>query len=748
MGTNWVSGDGDNEGIIIANDGKVGIGTSSPGGNLDVAGSIWQTGTGQSVFLGEGAGNSDDLSDNRNVFLGYRSGYSNSTGYYNTGTGYHALHSNTTGYSNTATGLNALFANIDGFYNTAAGAHALTSNTTGDNNTAYGYSALESNTTGNNSTAVGYNSLYSQTGNATDNDLNNTAIGYEALYTNNPTTDANGRYNVAVGHKALRQNSIGISNTAVGYQALYTNSIGSYNTANGYQALYSNTEGYRNIATGYHALYSNTTGYNNIATGYRALYSNTEGYYNIANGSSALYYNTTGHDNIANGFIALYSNTEGDNNIANGFSALYSNTEGDRNIANGTSALYYNTTGHNNIATGYRALYSNTDGDNNIATGSSALYHNTTGHYNIATGDSSLYSNTTGNNNIAIGSNSGYSNQTGTGNIFLGNEAGYNETGSNKLYIDNSDTISPLIYGEFDNDLVTINGKMGIGTSGSGTDASAMLDVASTDKGFLPPRVADTNAISNPAAGLMIFDQSCSCMQYYTGTKWIETSTESSSSTGSSTGVNCGDYFIDSRDGKEYNTVLIGNQCWMRENLNIGTMINGSNNQTDNGSIEKYCYDDDASNCDTYGGLYQWNEMMQYVTTEGVQGICPDGWHIPTDTEWKILEGELGMSTSDANITGWRGNTQGSMLAGNGYLWIDGSMDSNADFTKSGFTALPAGYRNTNGSFGNFTYNALFWSSSEDGPDAWRRGLGYNNAQVSRNLDTQAYGFSVRCARD
>ena len=519
-----------------------------------------------------------------------------------------------------------------------------------------------------------------------------------------------------------------------------------FNNGLGATQTYHATE---NIAIGSKALFSNSTGFGNTAIGCGALRGNTEGNYNIAIGDSALYYNTTGYHNIANGYQALLSNTTGHGNIANGYQALYSNTEGYHNIANGYLALHNNTTGHHNIANSEAALYFNTTGYNNIANGSLALLSNTTGHGNIANGYLALYSNTEGYNNIAIGSNSGYSNQTGTGNIFLGNEAGYNETGSNKLYIDNSDTISPLIYGEFDNDFVTINGKMGIGTTGSGVDASALFEVKSTDKGFLPPRVADTNAISNPAAGLMIFDQSCSCMQYYTGTKWIETSTESSSSTGSSTGVNCGDYFIDSRDGKEYNTVLIGNQCWMRENLNIGTMINGSNNQTDNGSIEKYCYDDDASNCDTYGGLYQWNEMMQYVTTEGVQGICPDGWHIPTDTEWKILEGELGMSTSDANITGWRGNTQGSMLAGNGYLWIDGSMDSNADFTKSGFTGLPAGYRGTNGSFSGLTDNADFWSSSEDGgTGAWDRYLYYIYAKVRRLSFNKAFGFSVRCLRD
>ncbi len=81
-----------------------------------------------------------------------------------------------------------------------------------------------------------------------------------------------------------------------------------------------------------------------------------------------------------------------------------------------------------------------------------------------------------------------------------------------------------------------------------------------------------------------------------------------------------------------------------------------------NGIIEKYCYDDNTSNCDTYGGLYQWEEMMQYVTTPGAQGICPDGWHLPTDEEFKTMEMALGMSQSEADNTGWRGTDEGSKL--------------------------------------------------------------------------------------
>ena len=92
--------------------------------------------------------------------------------------------------------------------------------------------------------------------------------------------------------------------------------------------------------------------------------------------------------------------------------------------------------------------------------------------------------------------------------------------------------------------------------------------------------------------------------------------------------------FIDARNNKLYQTILIGEQCWMKENLNIGEIINGTQEQTNNSIIEKYCHDNIGTNCDIYGGLYQWDEVMQYLTNEGVQGICPQGWHIPTDAEW------------------------------------------------------------------------------------------------------------------
>jgi uncharacterized protein (TIGR02145 family) len=209
--------------------------------------------------------------------------------------------------------------------------------------------------------------------------------------------------------------------------------------------------------------------------------------------------------------------------------------------------------------------------------------------------------------------------------------------------------------------------------------------------------------------------------------------------------------FLDSRDNQFYKTVTIGTQTWMAENLNFGTMINSTtdaDNQTDNGIIEKYCYSNDGANCTTYGGLYQWDEMMQYVTTEGTQGVCPTGWHLPTDAEWKTLEIALGMTQSEADGTGFRGTDQGSQLAGNEPLWTNESLDQNGAFGSSGFAALPAGYRFTSGSFALQSDVAYFWSSGESGGNAWSRSLDHYDPRVVRSANSMSFGFSVRCVQD
>ncbi len=214
----------------------------------------------------------------------------------------------------------------------------------------------------------------------------------------------------------------------------------------------------------------------------------------------------------------------------------------------------------------------------------------------------------------------------------------------------------------------------------------------------------------------------------------------------------CGFNFIDERDFQSYATVQIGTQCWMAENLNIGTMINGSSNQTDNSTIEKYCYNNIEDSCDVYGGLYQWEEAMQYVTTAGTQGICPTGWHFATDTEWITLEESLGMcsgtGTGCSGATGWRGTDEGSKLAGNEPLWSNGALDQNANFGTSGFASLPGGYSDTGGQFSYLSILAYFWSSSDSETNAWYRVLTYDNTQVGRSSYDKAYGLSVRCVRD
>ena len=210
----------------------------------------------------------------------------------------------------------------------------------------------------------------------------------------------------------------------------------------------------------------------------------------------------------------------------------------------------------------------------------------------------------------------------------------------------------------------------------------------------------------------------------------------------------CGDTLIDNRDGKMYTTIRIGGQCWMAENLNAGTMLDGSAGQTDNSIIEKYCYDNNNANCDTYGALYQWDEMMQYITTESIQGVCPIGWHLPSDDEYKALEIHLGMSQAQADAFGFRGTDQGSKMAGNEPLWTNGSLDEDSNFDSSGFMALPAGFRIINGAFSGLSGANYIWSSSESNSDAWIRNIISSESIINRFNGDKGLGLSVRCVRD
>lgn len=214
-------------------------------------------------------------------------------------------------------------------------------------------------------------------------------------------------------------------------------------------------------------------------------------------------------------------------------------------------------------------------------------------------------------------------------------------------------------------------------------------------------------------------------------------------------GWSCGDPITDPRDDKVYNTVLIGDQCWMAENLNIGQRIDAGVQMTDNGIFEKYCQDDNPANCDIYGGLYQWDEMMQYSTAQGDQGICMPGWRIPTDSEWKQLEGmvdsQYPVGDPEWNGWSWRGSDVAGHLKEAGTThWL--SPNTGAD-NSSGFTALPGGYA-AGSSFSHFNTMGMFWSSTQhEGDNGIMRGLHYALTTNMRNSYSKAIAISVRCIR-
>ncbi len=216
--------------------------------------------------------------------------------------------------------------------------------------------------------------------------------------------------------------------------------------------------------------------------------------------------------------------------------------------------------------------------------------------------------------------------------------------------------------------------------------------------------------------------------------------------------INCGEPFTDNRDGKNYSTVRIGTQCWMAENLNIGSRIDGINDQTDNDIIEKFCYNDIEDSCDVYGGLYQWNEIMGYVLDTAVGGICPYGWHIPTDFEWKKLEGmadsQFGVGDPYWNSSGWRGYDAGGNLKESGTQhW---TMPNTGATDLFNFTALPGGSRNyQSGSFYDLGLIGFFWTSNEvNSTEAWDRNLLYNLEFSGRTIRNKSNGFSLRCIWD
>ena len=189
-------------------------------------------------------------------------------------------------------------------------------------------------------------------------------------------------------------------------------------------------------------------------------------------------------------------------------------------------------------------------------------------------------------------------------------------------------------------------------------------------------------------------------------------------------------------DGNVYNTVIIGDQVWMAENLIVTHYRNGdeiptgySNNDWTTLSTGAYAvYSDNSANVVTYGNLYNWYAL------DDNRKIAPEGWHIPTDDEWQVVVDYLG------------GNPGGKLKKTGTTHW---SSPNTGATNESGFTALPGGYRVFGGSYNYMGTFCYFWSSTETNTSSgWYRKLYYNSSEVHRVRNNKHYGFSVRCVRN
>lgn len=277
------------------------------------------------------------------------------------------------------------------------------------------------------------------------------------------------------------------------------------------------------------------------------------------------------------------------------------------------------------------------------------------------------------------------------------------------------------------------SGNIGIGTSNP--DASALLELNSSSKGFLLPRLtlAEIEAITGPEDGLTVYNTDDKRFYFFDGydNYWKEIAIGESIINES-----CG--FITDTCGNIYNTVLIGTQCWMKENLATTKYRDGTNipHVTDGTAwsgltTPGYCWynNDSATYGYTYGALYNF-----YAATTTI--LCPIGWHVATDVEWTTLANYLG----------------GEYVAG-GKLKETGTTHWNSPNTEatnvSGFTALPGGDRSyfdglyyTIGNYGHW------WTASGVGQSAWKRSMSSNNAFAYRGFDIAGNGYSVRCIKD
>ena len=187
----------------------------------------------------------------------------------------------------------------------------------------------------------------------------------------------------------------------------------------------------------------------------------------------------------------------------------------------------------------------------------------------------------------------------------------------------------------------------------------------------------------------------------------------------------------------------IGDQLWMSENLNVGKMIKGLNKQRNDDIIEKYCYRDKEYNCEKYGGLYQWDEMMDYDIFDHGQSICPPGWRLPTEKDFTYLQDFSGGKISGIHLKKERHHYKKDKYHG----YVENTTE---------FSALLSGIRSPEGVFKEAGISGLFWTSTTEkmgkskyrGNGAIRFKLHKESPETSIYYSDKNNGLSVRCLKD
>ena len=262
--------------------------------------------------------------------------------------------------------------------------------------------------------------------------------------------------------------------------------------------------------------------------------------------------------------------------------------------------------------------------------------------------------------------------------------------------------------------------SVGINTDGSTANTTAILDVSSTTKGFLPPRMTTTerDLIASPATGLVLFNTTTNGLEIKSSTGWISLKASS--------------------DAAFLPTIVIGTQQWMEKNLDVVTYRNGDiipqvTDATEWAALTTgaWCYyNNDVANGAIYGKMYNW-----YAVNDPRE-LAPTGWHVPTDAEWTTLTTTLGGDSAAGGKMKSVGTTR----------WTTPNTSAT---NESGFSGHPGGYRNNFGTFFNIGNYVFWWSSTQnDTTVVWYRFLNYNIGNAYSYYTYKNYGFSVRCLRD